>query len=77
MKRDPFTKNKQKVRDMDFLLIKRYFETRKGMLRYLGLPASTMADLLQWQEYFKHFSAVERGRPGEEYIYQHNLHNIL
>ncbi len=70
---DPFTANKQKVREMDLRLIKRYFEDRKGHLRYLGLPASTMMDVLQWQEYLAHISAVERGRPGEEYRYQHDL----
>jgi len=73
MARDIFTQNKQKVRQMDLRLIERYFKDRKGDLRYLGLPASTMMDILLWRSYFKHFSAVERGRQGEEYRYQHDL----
>jgi hypothetical protein len=73
MARDIFTPNKQKVREMNLRLIERYFKDRKGDLRYLGLPASTMTDVLQWQSYFQHFSAVERGRPGEECRYQHDL----
>lgn len=71
--RDIFTENKQKVRKMNQRLIERYFGDRRGDLHYLGLPASTMTDVLQWQEYFKRITAVERGRPGEEYRYQHNL----
>jgi len=71
--RDTFTPNKQKVREMDMRLIERHFKDRKGDLRYLGLPASTMTDVLQWQDYFQHFSVVERGRAGEEYRYQHDL----
>jgi hypothetical protein len=58
---------------MNLCLIERYFGDRKGDLRYLGLPASTMMDVLQWQSYFQHITAVERGRPGEEYQYQHDL----
>lgn len=73
MARDPFTVNKQKVREMDLRLIERYFGDPKGKLRYLGLPASSLADIVHWQDYFDHFSAVERGRPGEEYRYQHDL----
>jgi hypothetical protein len=73
MARDIFTLNKQKVREMNLRLIERYFKDREGDLRYLGLPASTMTDVLQWQSYFRHISAVERGRPGEEYRYQHDL----
>lgn len=71
--RDLFTLNKQKVREMNLRLIKRYFKDRKGNLRYLGLPATTMTDVLQWQSYFNNITAVERGRPGEEYRYQHDL----
>lgn len=70
---DMFTPNKQKVREMDGLLLERHFKDRRGDLRYLGLPAVTMTDVLQWQAYFRHFSVVERGRPGEEYRYQHDL----
>ncbi len=70
---DPFTANKQKVRQADQRLIDRYLGRRRGMLRYLGLPASTIVDILQWQAYFCHYSAVERGRPGEEFRYQHDL----
>lgn len=73
MAHDPFTINKQKVREMNFRLIQRHFYPRQGQLRYLGLPSSHLTDILQWESYFRHFSAVERGRLGEEYRYQHNL----
>ncbi len=73
MVRDLFTPNKQKVREMNLSLIERFFEDRKGKLRYLGLPASKMTDVLHWQSYFQNITAVERGRPGEEYRYQHDL----
>jgi len=71
--RDLFGPNKRKVRELDARLIERHLGHRKGQLRYLGLPASTLTDLLEWQEYFCLFTAVERGRPGEEYLYQHDL----
>lgn len=70
---DLFTHNKQIVREMNTKIIERYLGTRKGSLRYLGLPASTLTDIIMWNEYFEHFSAVERGQPGEEYRYQHGL----
>jgi hypothetical protein len=58
---------------MNLRLIERHFNKRKGTLRFLGLPASTMMDVLQWQNYFQHITAVERGEPGKEYLYQHDL----
>jgi hypothetical protein len=70
---DLFTHNKQIVREMNTKIIERYLGTRKGSLRYLGLPASTLTDIIMWNEFFEHFSAVERGKPGEEYRYQHGL----
>jgi hypothetical protein len=73
MAKDKFTENKQKIRQMDFALIERYFHNQKGELRYLGLPSTNMVDLIQWKDFFAHFSAVERGKPGESYIDQHNL----
>lgn len=73
MAKDLFTKNKQKVREMNFKLIERFFNERKGELRYLGLPAGPLSDILQWKDYFYHYSAVERGQLGEEFRYQHEL----
>jgi hypothetical protein len=70
---DLFTHNKQKVREMDAILIERHFRSDLGNLRYIGLPASTLTDLAQWKEYFNHFSVVERGQPDQEFIYQHDL----
>ena len=71
--KDLFGANKQKVRQMDTLLIDRYFGESKGNLRYLGLPASTLTELMLWRDYFAHFSAVERGNAEAPFIYQHNL----
>ena len=73
MAKDPFTINKAKVRELDFILIQRFFKKRKGDLRYLGLPASTLVELIKWNDWFSHFSAIERGKSGEESIEQHNL----
>lgn len=73
MVKELFTINKQKVREMNLILIQRFFEDRKGKLRYLGLPSTSMEDVLQWKEFFDHITAVERGRTGEEYCFQHDL----
>lgn len=73
MTKDPFTKNKVKVRELDFILIERSFKQRKGELRYLGLPASTLVELITWNDWFIHFSAIERGKSGYEFLEQHNL----
>jgi hypothetical protein len=70
---DPFTVNKQKIRELNLRLIERQFHSRKGELKYFGLPAASMKDILLWQDYFMRFTVVERGRPGEEYRLQHNL----
>lgn len=56
MPEEPFTINKQKVRELNLLLIKEYFETRKGQLRYFGLPGEGMRDILLWKD-FLHTSA--------------------
>jgi hypothetical protein len=58
---------------MDFKLIERYFKDRKGDLNYLGLPSVNMVDLIQWESYFNHFSAVERGKNENGFVEQHNL----
>jgi hypothetical protein len=73
MAKDKFSRNKQKIRQIDFTLIDRDFHDLKGKLRYLGLPSSNMVDLVQWKVFFSHFSAVERGKLGKEYVDQHNL----
>jgi len=73
MSADPFTVNKRKVRELNLRLIERHFEPRKGQLKYLGLPAETLRDILLWNDYFAYFAAVERGRPDEEYVLQHNI----
>lgn len=74
MLNEPFTVNKQKVRELNLRLIKEHFEKRKGQLCYFGLPGEGMRDILLWQEFFSDFYAVERGEPGEEFLLQHNLH---
>jgi hypothetical protein len=73
MLEEPFTINKQKVRELNLLLIKKYFEKRKEQLRYFGLPGEGMRDILLWKDFFAFFCAVERGKPGEEFLLQHNL----
>ena len=70
---DPFTINKAKVRELDFALIRRHFKSRKGELRYIGLPARNLIELREWDEYFCHFSAVERGKGNNGFIEQHDL----
>lgn len=73
MTSEPFTANKQKMRELDLQLIMKYFEASKGSLHYFGLPGESIRDILFWNEYFASFVAVERGEPGEEVILQHNL----
>lgn len=73
MLEEPFTANKQKVRELNFRLIRERFEKRKGQLRYFGLPGEGMRDILLWNEFFLSFCAVERGEPDEEFLLQHNL----
>lgn len=70
---EPFTINKQKVRELNLRLIEKHFASRKGHLRYFGLPGESMRDILLWKDYFAYFLAVERGKPGEEFRLQHNL----
>ena len=48
---DPFTLNKQKIRELNLCLIERHFHSHKGELRYLGLPAASMRDILLWKDY--------------------------
>lgn len=67
-----FTKNKQKVREMNLILIKKFSENKKNKLRYLGLPSEEMKDVICWKAYISHISAIERGVEGQEYIRQHN-----
>ncbi len=70
---DLFTINKAKVRELDFLHIKRHLKENKGKLRYLGLPARNLLELTLWDSFFCHFSAVERGRGDVGYLEQHSL----
>ncbi|MEN7981991.1 MAG: hypothetical protein ABFQ65_00920 [Nanoarchaeota archaeon] len=68
-----FTKNKQKVREMNLILIKRFNLDKKEKLKYFGLPSEEMKDISLWKEYLSNVSAVERGIKGQEHIKQHNL----
>jgi hypothetical protein len=70
---DPFTANKRKVREMDLKLIERHFGGQEGNVRYFGLPGIALVDVLYWRKYLGHVTAVERGRPSEEYLYQHDM----
>jgi hypothetical protein len=70
---EPFTINKQKVRELNLRLIEKHFELRKGQLRYFGLPGESMRDILLWKEFFACFFAAERGEPGKEFRLQHDL----
>ena len=68
-----FSKNKQKVREMNLKIIKTFSDKKKIKLRYLGLPSEEMKDIIYWKKYINHISAIERGIKGQEYIRQHNL----
>jgi len=70
---DPFTINKAKVREVDFVHIKRHFKEDKGKLRYMGLPGRNLVELTMWSSFFCHFSAVERGKGDTGYVEQHHL----
>jgi hypothetical protein len=32
-----------------------------------------MTDIIQWKDYFSHYTVIERGSPGKGYLEQHNL----
>ncbi len=59
MPNDPFTINKAKVRELDFVLIKRCFKDHKGELRYLGLPAKNLLELIAWKERSRIYRATQ------------------
>ncbi|MBS3094387.1 hypothetical protein J4474_01855 [Candidatus Pacearchaeota archaeon] len=68
-----FTKNKQKVREMNLLLIKDFYNESGSKLKYFGLPSEEMQDIYFWKDYLSSIGAVERGTRGQEFIKQHDL----
>lgn len=70
---DIFSENKQKVREMNRIVIEKFFTEKKRKLRYLGLPSEGMVDIECWRDLLEHVSAVERGVNGEEWVRQHNI----
>lgn len=74
MRKSPqkFTKNKDRVRQLQRETIEKYFPGRRD-LRYFGLPSSALADVIAWQDIFSEFVAVERGETGKEWELQHDL----
>ena len=68
-----FTKNKDRVRQLQRGTIDRFFSTGIGGLRYFGLPSSALADAIEWKDAFSEFVSVERGEVGKEWELQHDL----
>ena len=53
--------NKEFIRnEYDKGLIEKWFVTRNAPLKYLGLPAWQMLDILSWQSFLDRFTTIER-----------------
>ena len=68
-----FTPNKALVRRLQRETIEECLQCSLGSLRYFGLPSTALSDVIEWQDLFKHFVAVERGESGTEWEMQHDL----
>lgn len=68
-----FSKNKQKIREINLILIEEEFKIKNKKLKYLGLPSEGMKDVFTWKKFLSHVSAIERGVSGQEHIRQHNI----
>lgn len=45
--------------DVDKSIIQKFFEEKRRMLRYFGLPGKEILDVLEWKEYLKSIVGVE------------------
>ena len=67
------TENKKKIREIDEHYIKQESEHHSKKLRYLGLPSEGLYDIITWNRYIEHFTAVEMGRRSDPSTKQHLL----
>jgi hypothetical protein len=67
------TENKKKIREIDVHYIKNEMKHHDSKLNYLGLPSEGLYDILAWNEYIEHFTAVEMGKKSNPSIKQHLL----
>ena len=68
------TFNKDIIRKNDKDKIKLLFSEKKRALKYIGLPSPELNDILEWNEFFDRFVAIERG---EKFDRQSGPHNLL
>lgn len=77
--------NKDFIRnDYDKALIASWFARTGRLLKYLGLPAGQMLDILAWQEFLSRFTAIEREENEQHLMFlkanvtdvEHRLHAL-
>lgn len=68
-----FTKNKQTVRELQYLTIQKHLKKKIAILSYFGLPSDEMGDIIEWKPAFSKFIAVERGFEPDNWKSQHDL----
>lgn len=68
-----FTRNKDRVRELQRETLEKYLHEYRGRWRYFGLPSSALGDAIAWRDLFSEFVAVERGVEGKEWELQHDL----
>lgn len=77
--------NKDFIRSSyDRELIKDWYASKRHLLKYLGLPAWQMLDILSWQEFLSRFTAIEREENEQHLMFlkanvtdiEHRLHSL-
>jgi hypothetical protein len=65
-------------------LIEEWYRSRGNPLRYLGLPAWEMLDIIEWQDFLEHFTTIEREEDQQHLMFlranvkdfEHRLHAL-
>lgn len=67
------TFNKDIIRKYDKEKINILFLKKDRQLKYIGLPSPELNDILEWNEFFDRFVAIERGEKFDRQSMPHNL----
>ena len=67
------TFNKDIIRKYDKDKINYLFLEKNRALKYIGLPSPELNDILEWNEFFDRFVAIERGEKFDRQSAPHNL----
>ena len=65
-------------------LIEQWYRSRGKPLKYLGLPAWKMLDIIEWQDFLEHFTTIEREEDQQHLMFlranvkdlEHRLHAL-